>query len=90
MTAIALPPHKPDWLRQWLTSIQQREHTVRHHIQYIEARIATPGHNVPAPMVLALRESRDDLQEAHDQLALLNAGWAALHPKPASPEANQQ
>lgn len=83
------PPRKPDWLRQQLSHLHQRQEMTRDTIRSLLTVKANRGLDTPPPALRALGQSKEDLEDIRQQLAVLEAGWAALHPNPASGGAKQ-
>lgn len=85
MTATTLPPRKPEWLRQQLGMLEQREEMIRSTIDTLhgtQADYMTNGNTPPAPLLRAIDQSNADLAEVTEQINVLNTGWDTLHPKP--------
>lgn len=82
---MTLPQRQPDWLRQQLAQLEQRQQIIRDHISAMQSEKAgrlLNGTSAPAYLLRAIATSEDDLTETQEQIKVLNTGWNALHPKP--------
>lgn len=79
---IIRPGHKPEWLRQQLGMVEQREQMIRDAIYQLETTIAEQGHDTPATVCRALDQSHSDLEEVLQQQAVLIKGWDAYNLAP--------
>lgn len=84
MTTTSRPPRKPEWLRQQLSQLEQRQDMIRdyiHNMLSTQANYQLNGTTPPAHLLSAIARAKEDLAEVQEQLAVLETGWNALHPK---------
>jgi len=79
---ITRPRQKPDWLRQQLAYLQQRQETVQQYIAKMDSIILQQGPDTPAHICRAHDRAAADLEEVHQQRDVLTLGWDAINAAP--------